>query len=116
MAEKGLINLDATIDSYLPYFPKKNASIITVRHLLEHKSGIPRYFDVHDKYFHTPSEFMKHFWDIELLHKPGERMTYSSPGYYVLGVILEAVSGKSYPELISNQQSSAVNFTSNHLK
>ena len=107
MAEKGLINLDATIDSYLPYFPKKNASIITVRHLLEHKSGIPhhfigipRYFEVHDKYFHTPLEFMKHFWDIELLHKPGERMTYSSPGYYVLGVILEAVSGKSYAELL----------------
>ncbi len=107
MAEKGLLNLDATIDTYLPYFPKKNGSRITVRHLLEHKSGIPhhfigipRYFEVHDKYFHTPIEFMKHFWDIELLHKPGERLTYTSPGYYVLGVILETVSEKSYAELL----------------
>jgi CubicO group peptidase (beta-lactamase class C family) len=107
MVEKGLLNLNATIDTYLPYFPKKNASRITVRHLLEHKSGIPhhfiaipRYFEVHDKYFHTPIEYMKHFWDIELLHKPGERLTYTSPGYYVLGVILETVSEKSYAELL----------------
>ncbi|NIO49381.1 MAG: serine hydrolase [Candidatus Aminicenantes bacterium] len=107
MAEKGLLNLDATIDTYLPYFPKKNASRITVRHLLEHKSGIPHhfigipgYFEVHDKYFHTPLEYMKHFWDIELVHKPGERLTYTSPGYYVLGVILETVSKKSYAELL----------------
>jgi len=107
MAERGSLNLDATIDTYLPYFPKKNASRITVRHLLEHKSGIPhhfigipRYFEVHDKYFHTPIEYMKHFWDIELLHEPGERLTYTSPGYYVLGVILETVSEKSYAELL----------------
>jgi CubicO group peptidase (beta-lactamase class C family) len=107
MAEKSLLDLDATIDTYLPYFPKKNASRITVRHLLEHKSGIPhhfigipRYFEMHDKYFHTPLEYMKHFWDIELLHEPGERLTYSSPGYYVLGVILETVSEKSYAELL----------------
>lgn len=107
MAEEGLLDLDTTIDTYLPSFPEKNASRITVRHLLEHKSGIPhhfiaipRYFEMHDKYFHTPLEFMKHFWDTELLHKPGERVTYTSPGYYVLGVILETVSGKSYPELL----------------
>ncbi len=107
MAEEGLLDLDATIDTYLPYFPKKNASRITVRHLLEHKSGIPhhfigipRYFEVHDKYFHTPIEHMKHFWDIELLHEPGEGLTYSSPGYYVLGIILETVSEKSYAELL----------------
>jgi CubicO group peptidase (beta-lactamase class C family) len=107
MVEEGLLDLDATIDTYLPYFPKKNASRITVRHLLEHKSGIPhhyigipRYFEVHDKYFHTPLEFMKHFWDIELLHDPGERSTYTSLGYYVLGVILETVSEKSYAELL----------------
>jgi CubicO group peptidase (beta-lactamase class C family) len=43
---------------------------------------------------------MKHFWDIELLYKPGERPTYTSPGYYVLGVILETVSEKSYAELL----------------
>jgi CubicO group peptidase (beta-lactamase class C family) len=107
MVEKGDIDLDATIDAYLPYFPKKNASRITVRHLLEHKSGIPhhyvgipKYFEMHDKYFQTPLEFMKHFWDIELLHEPGERLTYTSPGYYVLGVILETVSKKSYAELL----------------
>jgi len=107
MVERGLIDLDATIGTYLPSFPKKNAARITVRHLLEHKSGIPhhyigipRYFEVHDKYFHTPLEYMRHFWDIELQHDPGERLTYTSPGYYVLGVILETVSGKSYAELL----------------
>lgn len=107
MVEKGHIDLNATIDKYLPYYPEKNAKRITIHHLLSHTSGIPhhfigipKYFEVEDKYFHTPKEYLKLFWDKELAHEPGERMTYTSPGYYLLGVILETVTQKSYAELL----------------
>jgi CubicO group peptidase (beta-lactamase class C family) len=107
MVEKGQIDLNATIDKYLPYYPEKNAKRITIHHLLSHTSGIPhhfvgipKYFEVEDKYFHTPKEYLKLFWDKELAHEPGEKMTYTSPGYYLLGVILELVTKKSYAELL----------------
>ena len=107
MAQKGLIDLDATIDTYLPYCPEKFAGKITVRHLLTHKSGIPhhynafpRYFGVEDRFFHTTKEYLKLLSDIELAHEPGERMTYTSPGYHLLGLVIEAASNKSYAELI----------------
>jgi CubicO group peptidase (beta-lactamase class C family) len=107
MAEKGLIDLNATIDKYLPDYPKEFASKITIHHLLMHQSGIgqhyniiPDYFDSQDKIFHTQQEYLQLFWDKKLAHEPGKGYTYSSPGYYLLAVILEKVAKKSYAELL----------------
>ena len=107
MAEKGLLDLDATIDRYLPDYPKDKAGKIKIRHLLLHQSGIPHhykgipdYFGFHDRIFHTPREYLRLFGDRDLVHEPGEGVTYTSPGYFVLGVVLEAVTGKSYAELL----------------
>lgn len=107
VVELGLLDLDATIDRYLPDYPKEKAGKITIHHLLLHQSGIPHhykgipnYFGFHDRIFHTPKEYLRLFRNADLAHKPGEGVTYTSPGYYVLGVILEIVSGKSYAELL----------------
>jgi CubicO group peptidase (beta-lactamase class C family) len=107
MAEKGLVDLNATIDKYLPDYPKEFASKITIHHLLMHQSGIgqhyniiPEYFDGQDKKFHTQQEYLQLFWDKKLAHEPGQGYTYSSPGYYLLAVILEKVAKKSYAELL----------------
>ena len=109
MAEKGLIDLNATIDRYLPEFPKDKAGKITVHHLLLHQSGIPHhingidhYGDVQVRLFHTPDEYLKLFCDKPLEHEPGKGTTYSTPGYFVLGMILEKVGGKSYAELVED--------------
>jgi CubicO group peptidase (beta-lactamase class C family) len=107
MVEKGLIDLNATIDTYLPYYPQETASKITIHHLLSHTSGVPHhfvgiqdYFLIRDQVFHTPREYLELFWDADLVHEPGQRVTYSSPGYYLLGVILETVTNQSYAELL----------------
>jgi CubicO group peptidase (beta-lactamase class C family) len=107
MTEKGLIDLNATIDKYLPDYPKGFASKITIHHLLMHQSGIgqhyniiPDYFDKQDKLFHTQKEYLDLFNDKKLSHEPGRGYTYSSPGYYLLAVILEKVTKKSYAELL----------------
>jgi hypothetical protein len=62
--------------------------------------GIQDYLLVHDQVFHTPREYLELFWDGDLAHEPGARVTYSSPGYYLLGVILETVTNQSYAELL----------------
>ncbi|MFZ0034458.1 MAG: serine hydrolase, partial [Sedimentisphaerales bacterium] len=107
MAEKGIIDLNATIDTYLPDYPKDKASKITVHHLLLHQSGIPHhingidnYLDVQTRLFHTQNEYLKLFCDKKLVHEPGQGTTYSTPGYFLLGVILEKASSKSYAELL----------------
>jgi CubicO group peptidase (beta-lactamase class C family) len=107
LVEMGLIDLDATIDTYLPDYPKDKASKITIRHLLLHQSGIrhhfraiPDFFGFHDRIYHTPRELLKLFWDKDLAHEPGEGTTYTSPGYWLLAIIMETVSGKSFAELL----------------
>ena len=107
MVEKGLIKLNATISDYLPYYPEETGGKITIHHLLSHSSGIPHhyiavpdYWIAHDKVFHTPKELLKLFSNIPLAHEPGKQFTYSSPGFYILGAILEQVAKKSYAELL----------------
>ena len=107
LIEMGLIDLDATIDTYLPEYPKDKASKITVHHLLLHRSGIkhhfqaiPDYFGTDDLLYHTPGEYLELFWNKELAHEPGEGTTYTSPGYTVLALIMERVTGQSFAELL----------------
>ncbi len=107
MVEKGLIKLDATICDYLPSYPEDPGKKITIHHLLSHSSGIPHhyiavpdYWKRHDKVFHTPKELLEIFSNISLVHEPGKQFTYSSPGFYILGAILEQVGKKCYAELL----------------
>ncbi|UCG62328.1 MAG: serine hydrolase [Candidatus Zixiibacteriota bacterium] len=107
LVEEGLIDLEATIDTYLPEYPKDKAEKITVHQLLLHQSGIkhhfqaiPDYFGGHDLLYHTPREYLQLFWDKELAHEPGEGTTYTSPGYTVLALIMEGVTGRSFAELL----------------
>jgi CubicO group peptidase (beta-lactamase class C family) len=107
MVQAGRLRLDATISDYLPYYPEESGKKITIHNLLSHTSGIrhhyiavPDYWLRHDKVFHTPRELVSLFSPLPRAHEPGEKITYSSPGFYVLGAILEQVAKKSYAELL----------------
>ncbi len=107
MVELGRLELDGAISDYLAYFPADPGIRITVRHLLTHTSGIknhyqavPDYWFKDDKVFHAPRELVSLFASLPRAHEPGADFTYSSPGYYILGAILERVGGKSFAELL----------------
>jgi CubicO group peptidase (beta-lactamase class C family) len=107
LVEMGKLDLDKTISDYLPYYPEKTGRTITIRQLLCNTSGIPHHHDIipdyfakEDHYFHTPKELISLFWDAPLRNQPGTHFTYSSPGYYIVGVILQQVAKKSYAELL----------------
>lgn len=98
--EKGLLDLDASIQTYVPDFPEKPEGTITVRHLLNHNSGIKGYKNAKEaetqKEYPTLKDAVDLFKDRELAGTPGQVFEYSSYGYVVLGRIIENVSGMSY--------------------
>ncbi len=106
LAEEGKLKLDETIGTYLTELPADKASKITVHHLLGHRSGLQNYFQIEGW---TSGGFNKNMSDdeffgvianMQLLFEPGSRYFYSNAGYYLLGEIIEKVTGKSYKEAI----------------
>ena len=98
--EQGKISLDEPIQTYLPDFPRKQAGEITVRHLLQHASGIPGYESGKERenkiHYANLQDAMRIFQDRDLLQSPGQAFHYSTYGYVVLGLLIEQVSGMDY--------------------
>ena len=106
LVQQGKLKLEGTISDYLPDYPKKNGARITIHHLLTHTSGIPNYTSF-PQYFASlsrnpskPEEFIRFFADSALDFEPGTTFSYSNSGYFVLGVIIEKITGKPYERVL----------------
>ena len=101
LVEQGKVNLDAEVQAYVPYFPKKKFPI-TVRQLLYHLGGIPHYVnrdaEQHIKVHKTTREAIAIFENFDLVAEPGTKFSYSSYGYNLLGAVIEGASGQSYAD------------------
>ncbi len=102
----GKMDVEDTIREYIPDYPEPQGDIITIHHLLTHTSGFQHYAGIPNfspDYSRQPWEhrdFVELFWDLDLQSEPGEEYSYSSFGYYLLGYILERVSGKDFDQLL----------------
>ncbi|MDJ0758431.1 MAG: serine hydrolase domain-containing protein [Woeseiaceae bacterium] len=105
----GKIDLDKAVRAYLPEFEAPYAEDVTVRQLLQNRSGIPHYvdipgwFDPELKSGFTPESFLARIAALELRFPPGEDYHYSNANYYLLGLILESVTGDAYETLLQEQ-------------
>jgi len=103
LVEAGKIDLDAEVQTYVPYFPKKKWPV-TVRLLLGHLGGISHYknYDVegHIKVHKNTKEALAIFQDFDLVAEPGTKYNYSSYGFNLLGAVIEGASGQSYGDYI----------------
>jgi CubicO group peptidase (beta-lactamase class C family) len=103
---KGTIQLDAHLSDYLPYYRKDTGSKVTISQLLSHTSGIPSYtddpkfFDDVSRNYYPVEEFVKKYCSGDLQFEPGSKFRYDNSGYFLLGAILEHVTGKSYEALL----------------
>jgi CubicO group peptidase (beta-lactamase class C family) len=109
LVEQGKIRLDGKIVDYLPDYPKPMGEKITIHHLLTHTSGIPNYTNFPSfrgelsKVPSSPENFIKTFWNLPLEFEPGSKFNYSNSGYFLLGVIVEKVTGQSYARLLDER-------------
>ena len=99
LVEKGKINLDSEVQTYVSYFPKKQWPV-TVRQVLGHIGGISHYKvpanELHIKEKKTTREAIAIFENFDLIAEPGTRYSYSSYGYNLLAAIVESASGMSF--------------------
>lgn len=108
LALAGRLDLDAPAARYLPRVDSAAASRYTVRQLLWHRSGLPDYNDDSEffTYVHNPNTP----WDSVIARaarsplgfEPGTRFGYSNNGYWLLGAILESVTGDSWSEALDS--------------
>ena len=106
LAEQGKIKLDGKITDYLPDYRKDTGDRVTIHHLLNHTSGIPSYTDRPDFFPevsrnpYAVADFVKKFASGDLEFEPGTKYRYNNSAYYLLGAIIEKVTGKSYAEAV----------------
>ncbi len=105
LIEQGKISLGEKITKYIPDYPAEKGNKINIHHLLSHTSGIPEYYFIllnKELVFkkNEPTEFIKNFWDLDLDFEPGSELKYSNSGFFLLGVIIEEVTGLSYDECL----------------
>ncbi|GAB1343326.1 serine hydrolase domain-containing protein [Gemmatimonas sp.] len=110
LVETGQLSLDDTVSTHLPALPAAWRAV-TVRHLLGHTSGIAS-ISAFDRppcnAEKAPSDYargdvLREVACLPLEFAPGERWEYGDTGYYVLGLLLTAMSGRSYEAFMTAQ-------------
>lgn len=104
LCERNQIKLTDTVNSFFPDFPYKD---VTIKNLLNHTAGLPKYFWVTEHKWEkgTPpnnSEMMTLLAssNVQRYFKPGSNFDYSNTGYFVLASIVEKVTGTSFSSFL----------------
>ena len=97
LEEKKLLDFNDPISKYFPEFPSY-AQTVTIRHLLNHTSGIVNYenLGIDHSWITNKEVFESLVTQPALRFKPGDKYEYSNSGYVLLALIIEKVSGTSF--------------------
>jgi len=106
LVEDGRLSLDDSVTRFLPEAPP-DWKAIRIRHLLTHTAGIPDYrtealsADMRRSY--TEQQLVQMVCESKLEFTPGERFSYSNPGYLLLGAIIGRVDGRHYSDVLAER-------------
>jgi len=109
LVDQGKVKLDAKLAEYLPAYRKDIGDKITVHQLLNHTSGIPSYtslpgfFNDVSRNPYTVDEFVKKYASNNLEFEPGSKFSYNNSGYFLLGAIIEKVTGQTYEQVLKER-------------
>ncbi|MBC7901626.1 MAG: serine hydrolase [Saprospiraceae bacterium] len=109
LVEEGKIKLDGKITDYLADYRKDTGERVTIHQLLNHTSGIPSYTSRPNfmaeisRNPYSVADFVKKFASGDLEFEPGSKFSYNNSGYFLLGAIVEKVTGKSYETVLKER-------------
>jgi len=107
LAEQGKLSLDDELTKFLPDYPTQG-NRVTIRRLLNHTSGIKGYTELPEfgelMALKKPrQDLVKLFSAKPFEFKPGEEEIYNNSAFFLLGLIIEKVSGNTYAEFVQEQ-------------
>ncbi len=107
LAQQGKLNLN---DEVSKYFPNFNYPGVTIKTLLNHRSGLPNYLYFMERMWPDKKKFIKNQDILDYLinkkdsldniGKPDTRFSYCNTNYALLALLIEKVTNMSYPEYI----------------
>ena len=105
LEERGLLRVEDSLKNYFPEWVDLNSQI-SIHHLLTHTSGVFNYSNLPDSHktfqrmHHKKSDLIQIFTSKPLDFEPGTQYNYSNTGYYLLGMLIEKLSGNTYSEFL----------------
>ncbi len=101
LVQQNLLSLEDTLNKFFPNFPYSD---ITVRMLLNHRSGLPNYLNFSETYWKNKKEFMKNEDVLAMLYKfkpaalntPNTHFRYNNTNYVLLALLVEKISGMPF--------------------
>jgi CubicO group peptidase (beta-lactamase class C family) len=109
LVEQGKIKLDGKLSDYLPDYRKDVGQKVTIHQLLNHTSGIPSYtglpgfFSDVSRDPYSVADFVKKYASNDLQFEPGSKFSYNNSGYFLLGAIIEKVTGQPYERVLKEK-------------
>ncbi|MBM3238951.1 DUF3471 domain-containing protein [Candidatus Poribacteria bacterium] len=103
LQEQDKLSVNDKLSKFIPDYPRGDE--VTIHHLLTHTSGIHSYTSKPD-FLKTvtvevkPEELIESFKNDKFDFNPGEKWLYNNSGYFLLGYIIEKVSGESYADYL----------------
>jgi CubicO group peptidase (beta-lactamase class C family) len=109
LVEEGKLSLEDKLSDILPYYRADTGMKVTIHHLLTHTSGIPSYTNLPNfgreisRNPYPVEEFVKKFCSGDLEFEPGAKFSYNNSGYFLLGAVIEKISGKPYEKILEER-------------
>jgi D-alanyl-D-alanine carboxypeptidase len=116
LQERGALSLDDPVSRHLSFFevryPSPTSPVVSIRHLLNHSSGLPDAGLDLVRWLHLPSEapvdqtaFIRKVLPryATLAFEPGSRTAYTNIGYMVLGAVIERAARQSYEDYVRSR-------------
>lgn len=102
------LSLDGTLDNYFPELAGRieYSDAITLRMLIQHRSGIPNLTDTPNFWDNPPKsseEALERILDLPANFKPGEKHQYSNTNYLLINALIEKVTGTPHFQSIKEQ-------------
>ncbi len=101
LQEAGELSIDDPVADYLPAFCKGHRSLVRLRDLLTHSSGLPAWAPIY-LFADAKDEAIEFICRVPLEYEPMHRIQYSCLGFILLGRIVEMVSGQDLAEFAAD--------------
>lgn len=104
LVQAGKIGLEDRLAKFLPDYPNKEVSAVTIHQLLTHTAGTGNIFgpqfDAHRSELKELRDYVALYGNEGLQFRPGSRHEYSNYGFVLLGRVIEIASGQPYHDYV----------------